>query len=1081
MERSQIKFLAIDDSPDNILVLKALMNEFFPEARFFSSPTGKRGLEICAKEMPDVVLLDIVMPEMDGYEICSAIKQNKALRHVLVVMITAAKTDVESRTRALECGADAFLSKPVDETEFKAQITAMLRIREADIIKLNEKERLEEIVNERTAQLEKELEVRKKTESELQIAVSNLEKSKQAALNLMEDLQQEMKEKMHTQEILKNSEERFRLVFENSPVGVLSFGEDGIIKACNNQFVSIIGSSHEKLVGLDMTKLPDKNITSALDQCLRGEKSIYQGPYKSYTADKQTEVRLQFSPIFDENCRVSGGVGIVEDITEQTRFEAQRRELEERFSKSFYSSPVAISLTYFESGEMVDVNNAFCRLTGYTRDQLIGNSVISMGIITTDLREKLIDELQKHGYIKQAELPLIMRNREVRIIMMSIEVYEMSGKKYLLSTLLDITERKQYEQELAKLTRAVEQSPVSIVITDLDGNIVYVNPKVVETTGYFPGELIGRNPRILKSGETSEIDYQNLYKTISSGDTWHGEFHDKKKNGELYWESASISPVINEDGEMTHFIAIKEDITEWKMLKHDLIENEKLYRNIFSGNPLPMWIYDVESFGFIEVNEAATREYGYSKEEFLQMTLLDIRPEEDIPMLLADVKLHQEEVQESKNWRHKKKDGSIIDVEIVSHAVPSQTGRSHRMVMVYNVTDKLVAQETLQKAKAIAEANDRLKTAFLNNISHEVRTPLNGILGATTLLNDPDISREEIGEMTEIINLSTDRLLRTITDYMDISLITSGNMELHENEFSLDGLIENLKEKFQSIAESKQIEFRKAIPKHLHNFKLKSDEELLGKALIHLIDNAIKFTKSGFVEIGFTIQNSAIRIFVEDSGIGIHESAVENIFTAFAQEDSSSSRRFEGSGLGLAIVKGVAELLGGNARVESVKNKGSKFYVELPAEKINIEFMHGQNETEPKARVAHRKNVILVAEDDDSNFYVLDLLIRQTTNAVVIRASNGMEAVEMCTSNQDIGLVLMDIKMPVMDGLEATRRIKEKMPDLKVVAITAYAMSGDEHRALAAGCDDYIAKPVALKTLKAKIEMYGIEMKQAQQ
>ncbi|MDP3442569.1 MAG: response regulator, partial [Ignavibacteria bacterium] len=221
METKHFKILAIDDTMDNLLVLKALVNEFYPNAVFLGANTGKQGLDLSLKEQPDLILLDIIMPDMDGFQVCKAIKKNPITQSIPVIMITAAKTGMESKVRSLESGADAFLTKPIDEVELKAQIGAMLRMKEAIDYKNNEKSLLEKLVLERTSMLEKELSERKLTEEKLQIAIKNLEASKEAALNLMEDLQDEILENQKNQKTLQESEERFRLVFENSPVGIL--------------------------------------------------------------------------------------------------------------------------------------------------------------------------------------------------------------------------------------------------------------------------------------------------------------------------------------------------------------------------------------------------------------------------------------------------------------------------------------------------------------------------------------------------------------------------------------------------------------------------------------------------------------------------------------------------------------------------------------------------------------------------------------------------------------------------------------------------------------------------------------------
>ncbi|PKP52454.1 MAG: hypothetical protein CVT92_08810 [Bacteroidetes bacterium HGW-Bacteroidetes-1] len=1069
MENKYFRILAIDDTDDNLLVLKALMEEFFPKSEFLMAHSGKEGLEMCLKEMPDVVLSDVVMPLMDGYEVCKSIKGNPATRHIPVVMITAARTDTEARIKALNFGADAFLSKPVDEAELKAQILAMLKIKEAEDNKLSEKGRLEKLIHERTFLLEKELQGRRKTEEQLQLAVANLERSKQAALNLMDDVQSEMRERQKVQEILIISEERFRSLFENTPLGMLSFDEQGVINACNDKFVEIIGSSRQKLIGLDMKLLKDVYVVEALKMTLNGQQSTYEGLYSSQTVNKQTMVKIRFAPIFGPTKEVNGGVGIVEDTTEQFKTESNRRELEERFKKSFYGSPVAISITHLEKGVFVDVNDAYCRLTGYSRDQLIGKNIIEMGIITEPFRSKVIHELKKNNYLRQAEIPLRIRNGEQRIILVSLETYELSGVVYLLSTLIDITDIKQYEQNLTKLTRAVEQSPVSIVITDIEGNIEYVNPRLVETTGFLPSELIGKNPRIWGSGETPTEAYKEMYETIARGETWSGEFHNKKKTGELYWESATIGPVYNDEGVITHYLGVKEDVTEQKALRLAMMESEKLYRNIFMNSPAAMWIYDTNTLDFVEVNETAVNMYGYSREEFLSMTLKDIRPSEDIPALLEDVK-NKSVYQAPKQWRHILKDGSIIDVEISSHIIPTPEERKLRMVMATDVTERLKARDTILEAMAMAEASDMLKTNFLNNISHEVRTPLNGIMGATMLISDPDIDRADLPELVDIINLSTVRLIQTVTDYMDISLITSGNMEVNYQDVMVLDLVNRVQKNIISDCQAKSIAFVNELPENAENDMIKTDSEVLGKALSHLLTNAVKFTQEGSVTFGYHHKEEELVFYIKDTGIGIAKEKQTKIFEYFTQEDDGSSRRFEGSGLGLSITKGLALLLGGDVTLQSEKGVGSVFYLQIPS-KISQAIPVEVNAVEPVTS----QPVILIAEDEDSNFQVLQLLLLKSFNAIVIHAKNGLEAVEIAKSEQKITLIIMDIKMPVMNGFEATKQIKAFNEKVPIVAITAFAMSGDEKLALDAGCNDYLAKPVNRIELFEMFEKFGVK------
>ncbi len=916
---------------------------------------------------------------------------------------------------------------------------------------------------------------RKLAESRIGEKISELESSRAEALNLASILSEKVVELQLANTLVQRNEEQIKLIYDHSPMGLLSFDDHGIITACNDRFVEIIGSSREALIGLDMTRLPDKQVVKLINNALAGISGIYSGTYNSVTADKQTEVRIQFAPVVNNTGVVTGGVGIVEDISEEAASARHRHELEQRFAKTFYSSPVAMAITDKPTGEFIDVNEEYCRLSGYDRSQIIGQTVTGLGIIEEEGRENIIKSLERLGYINQEEVILNMRNHEQRIILISFEQYEVAGRTYLLSTLIDITERKQYEAELAKLTRAVEQSPVSIVITDLDGDIEYVNPRVAETTGYLPSELIGKNPRVLSSGEMPYEEYKKMYQTISQGNTWQGEFHNRRKSGELYWESATISPVINDEGVMTHYIAVKEDITDRKRMQAELVESEQLYRSIFMGNPVPMWIYDVETLKFVAVNDQAVNDYGYSREEFAVMTLKDIRPPEDHEPLMNDVRSNLEKSQGPVMWRHIKKDGSQIDVEISSHALPAAGGFNQRMVMAYNVTDRQKAKRELEKAIAMAEASDKLKTAFLNNISHEVRTPLNGILGAVNILNEPDISREDLAEMLEIINESTERLIRTITDYMDISLINSDNLECRMKKVILAPILRQVAGNFEWSATRKNLRLMLDMPPETNAMVVETDTELFSKALYQIVHNAIKYTNQGEVIVGLKAETGKLVAFVRDTGIGISTDAINRVFEPFNQEDMSASRRYEGSGLGLAIVSGIMNKLGGTVRAESEKGVGSVFYLELPL--FRDTFFPEPAPVPLKEQHEVTNVTVLIAEDEDSNYAVLELLLRQMSTAKLIRARNGQEAVQTALSDPSICLILMDIKMPVMDGLEATRQIKSQKPEINIVAITAYAMSGDEHKALSAGCNDYIAKPVALKTLKQKIESYGVPLK----
>ncbi|MBK9290334.1 MAG: response regulator [Bacteroidetes bacterium] len=367
----------------------------------------------------------------------------------------------------------------------------------------------------------------------------------------------------------------------------------------------------------------------------------------------------------------------------------------------------------------------------------------------------------------------------------------------------------------------------------------------------------------------------------------------------------------------------------------------------------------------------------------------------------------------------------------------------------------------LSEAYKRAEAGDKLKSAFLNNISHEVRTPLNGICGAAEILSDPELDLEEKLDMIEILNMSTRRLLRTITQYMDISLLDSGNMPVVATEFRFLDFMNPLLNDYENQCKTKGLAFE--FRNHLGDCMLHSDKSLYEKVIGHLLDNAVKFTSEGKVEVIAARDGDFIHIQIHDTGKGMDKKFHPRIFDLFMQEDISDKRRYDGSGLGLPIVKRITELLNGKISFESELGKGSTFEVRLPAQFVE------STKLEPVFPEPVEHPHILVAEDEDSNFMVLKLLLERRYKAKISRAWHGEQAVNIAQHESDIKLVLMDIKMPVMDGYEATKLIKTLRPDLPVIAITAYALSGDDQKAYAAGCNDYLPKPIQANLMFEKV------------
>jgi PAS domain S-box-containing protein len=412
-----------------------------------------------------------------------------------------------------------------------------------------------------------------------------------------------------------------------------------------------------------------------------------------------------------------------------------------------------------------------------------------------------------------------------------------------------------------------------------------------------------------------------------------------------------------------------------------------------------------------------------------------------------------------------RKNGEISHLAVIRKGI-LWNGVYQYQVIYQDITDRVLMLEKLIEAKMKAEESNRLKTAFMNNISHEIRTPLNGILGFGEIIVSEELDQKEKEQYLAVVNASSERLINTISDYMDISLLVSGNQEVYFNYFSVDAMLDEIYQTYKSKCDLANIDLILTLSNSDKGLMIKSDRELVRKVFRHLIGNALKFTKIGEIEIGMQVHSKEIEFFVRDTGAGIHPDFHKLIFDFFMQEDVSATRGHEGSGLGLAISKSIVELLGGQIKVESAKGVGSTFRFILP-----LEFSQSDSVENKKNGQSKGKQLILIVEDDIYNGKYVELLLKNAGYDTII-VDNGLKAVETCMQNEGIKLILMDLKMPILNGFEATKRIRIFRPDLPIIALTAYAQSSEENQAFKVGCTDYLLKPVKKEMILKKIDQY---------
>jgi len=564
-----------------------------------------------------------------------------------------------------------------------------------------------------------------------------------------------------------------------------------------------------------------------------------------------------------------------------------------------------------------------------------------------------------------------------------------------------------------------------------------------------------------------------------------------------YYEISAYSP------KKEYFATIFSDITARKLAEAKMHESEKKYRTIFNNAPLGIF-RSTPNGKFIEVNNALVQMLGYDTADELIGSIkniaADIYVNPEKRATIVEHSLGSEQICKYENL-YKRRDGSIFTGHLILNTIKDENNNILYLEgIVEDITKRKLAERSLKEseqklrqqneeflslneelsesyerikeinkilliAKQKAEENDHLKTAFLQNMSHEIRTPMNGIIGFAEMLKDPEIGEEKRKYYIEIINNSCQQLLNIVNDILDISKIETSQTELHITEFNLNELLYELYSFFSNAAFEKKISLN--YYKMLDDDKsmVITDKEKLRKILNNLISNAIKFTHSGNVKFGYQIEDSNVVFLVEDTGIGISPDSYDKIFERFSQADTSISSYYGGTGLGLAISKAYVEMLGGKIWLNSQIHKGSQFYFTIPfANSIN-------QKTENSFNQHDMRKVILIVEDENINYLFTKEAIK-SLDFKIIRALNGKEAVEICQVRNDIVIVLMDIKMPIMNGYDATKEIKHIKPNLPIIAMTAYAFSDDKMKALQAGCDDYISKPVKKQELITVIKQF---------
>jgi PAS domain S-box-containing protein len=650
-------------------------------------------------------------------------------------------------------------------------------------------------------------------------------------------------------------------------------------------------------------------------------------------------------------------------------------------------------------------------------------------------------------------------------------------EKRILTTFTDITNEVITRKELKINTRRLERAEKLALFgyweIDLKREVMMATHGARDIYGVNQIEMPLKEAQAIPLEEYRKPLDTELKKLLAGEKNYDIVFEIKRPSD---GETRTIHSIAEYREDKHMVFGVIRDITEKIKAERELNRTNTLLKTLIDNLPDAVYMKDV-NYRKVIANRGDAKNCGVkSVEELIGKTDFELFPkataekyfEDDRRVIENDESILNREEElpvEPKRW--------ILTSKIPLH---DDAGNVSGLVGIgHDITLYKKMNEELREAKEKAEESDRLKSVFLANMSHEIRTPLNAILGFSNIICSGEADKSNLEYFGKIIQNSGMRLTTVIDDIIDISLIQSNQLKIKMSQFSINELLKEMFVFYQTekAGEHPKIELKVKYCSNSEFCEIQSDKHRLYQVLKNLLDNAFKFTEQGIIEFGCSAVNSnEIELFVKDTGVGIEKEKIESVFETFRQVEEGNTRRYEGSGLGLSIVAGIVDRLEGKIRVDSEPGQGSVFYVTVPRRQENSEVPAApeyspQKKTENRCQGKTETRRIVSFEDDPASIEYLKSAVGlqgyELVNFILVK--DGINFIR----NNRADLVLMDVQLPEINGYEATKMIKSEFPELPVIIQTAYAMKGDRQKAIEAGCDDYLAKPVSLNDLKEKI------------
>lgn len=780
------------------------------------------------------------------------------------------------------------------------------------------------------------------------------------------------------------------------------------------------------------------------------------------------------TPIFDENGQISNIIHIATDITYLKKIEQDLQESENRYRLLLDTSPVGIAV--HSDGKVVFVNQtASDMFRAKTPDEMTGLSITDIvhpSTLNTSM-ERIKRMMTGEQGLYPAEDKYVTSDGTVVDVQVYASPITYNGKLSAQVIIMDVTDRKKAKDSIQEWERRFSNIMNSVNLVtltlDTDANITFCNQYLLDLTSYSIEEILGKNwfELFIPNFLTDSLN-QVFLDGIRDGNIMSNyENEILAKGGNKILVSWSNTLLKDTNGVIIGTASIGENITEHKAHENDLKKTQLLLSEMGRVAKIGGWEFDpITNKGTWTEEVAKIHDLDYNDETNVEKGMSFYRGESKIKIENAI----NDAVQYGIPYE--------LDIELTTgkgrtkwvKTIGNVEKKDNKVTRVYgsfqDVTDRVQAKKELILAKEKAEESDRLKTAFLQNMSHEIRTPLNAIMGFSDLLSSSFDDKEQLMSFTDIIRRRGGDLLEIINDVLDIAKIESGQLELHSDNYNMGDFFSELESFFSEyrVRLNKQdVEFKLHVANSLKQMDVILDSGKLLQILTNLIGNAFKFTPSGLIELGCDIKDDHFfSFYVRDTGIGIPKEKQTVIFERFMQVNNDNTRLYGGTGLGLSIVLGLLRMLGGTIWVDSELGEGSTFSFTFPFSLKNTEAQIDLKEN-TSLDIASQNATVLIVEDDFYNYAFLKEVLART-NYVVLQTDNGESAVDIAT-NQEVDLILMDVRLPGMTGLEATRLIKKIKPGIKIIAQTAYATTTDNELALNAGCVGYISKPISKKKL----------------